>query len=170
MALPEGLVLDTRVLPVLTRLTGCLITALDEAGIQTCFAGIVPGSLADSTPVGPETDSMLWVRQGQITPIVAEDRPNIMSCGIELQVDIEIGFLTCYPVEEGADPLDVMQSLELANFVSAAMMALFKGLACCNWQEDPVTHRKITYDVTAWTPTGPMGGVVGGIWVAQVIV
>jgi hypothetical protein len=82
--LPTGLVQDTRILPVLTRLMGCVEEALTEAKIPTCFSGIVPGAMADSTPVGPETDSMVWLRQGEVTPIVIEGAPNVMSCGIQL--------------------------------------------------------------------------------------
>lgn len=170
MSLPDGLVQDTRILPVLTRLMGCLETEMAAAKIPLCFSGIVSGQLADSTPVGPETDSMVWLRQGEISPVLREGQPTVTSCGVGLQVDVEIGFLTCYPVEPDGDPLDVDQNLEITTLVNAAMMALFKAIACCNWPENPTSHVKATMNVTGWNPAGPIGGVIGGTWALQVTV
>jgi hypothetical protein len=169
LTLPGELVHDTRVLPVLTRLMGCVEQAMTEAGIPTCFSGIVSGTMADSTPVGPETDPMVWLRQGEVTPIVVEGAPNVMSCGIQLEVNVEIGFLTCYPVSADGDPLDVDENLAIASLVSAAMVALFKAIACCDWLK-ATNGVKAAYDVTGWAPAGPIGGVVGGAWTLQVIV
>lgn len=161
------LVQDNRILPVLTRLMGCVESEITAAGIDTCFAGIVSGAMADSTAVTDE--AMVWVRMGEVTPVVAEGRPNVMSCGVELQVTVEVGFLTCYPVDPDGDALGVDENLEITMTVNAALMALHRAINCCEWLAAP-NGRKAIYDVTSWTPAGPLGRVVGGAWSVQIVV
>lgn len=163
--LPTGLVQDNRVLPVLTRLMGCIEQKIAEAGIETCFSGIVSGSMADATAV--DDKPMVWLRMGEVTPVVAEGRPSVMSCGIEMEVNVEVGFFTCYPVDPEGAPLSVEENLCITMIVNAAMMALHRAINCCDWLAAP-GRNKVVYDVTGWTPAGPQGGIVGGAWAVQI--
>lgn len=162
---------DTRVMPVLTRLMGCVETHVEAAGFKPCFLGIVAGAMPDSTPVGPDTGPMFWLRPGDIVPVLPEGQASgLMTCATELRVDVQVGFFTCYPIDPDGDPLSVEQNLEIADEVSSAMWALHQAINCCTWTKNPSTRQKVAYDVTTWVPAGPMGGVVGGAWTLQVIV
>ena len=162
---------DNKIQPILTRLTGCVETATTAAGFEPCFLGLVSGLMADGTHVSDESGPMFWVRMGEVTPVISEGRPNIMTCGVELEVNVEVGFLTCYPVEADGAALTVEQNLAIVNEVNAAMMALHRAINCgCAWTKDPVTQRKTPYDVVSWTPAGPIGGVIGGAWSMTMVV
>ena len=162
---------DTRIQPILTRLTGCVETELKAAGFpDMCFLGLVSGIMADGTHVTGESGPMAWVRQGEITPVVTEGQPNVMSCATEMEVDVEVGYLTCYPVEADGSPLTVEQNLQIFTEVNAAMMALHRAINCgCAWVKDPGGRRHV-YDVISWAPAGPIGGAIGGAWSMKVVV
>lgn len=165
-----ALIPDTRILPVLTRLTGCVETEVTAAGFNPCFLGLVSGVMTDSTHVSDTSGPMFWVRMGEITPVVREGQPNVMSCNVGMEVEVEVGFLTCYPVEADGSPLSVEQNLAVTAEVHAAMMALHRAINCgCAWVTAP-NGRKVVYDVTSWVPAGPLGGVVGGAWSMRISV
>jgi hypothetical protein len=154
---PDGLIL-----PIVTELAGCVEAALEQRGFtDPCFYGIVAGQSVDSTHIGEEGGWMAWVREGEIA-VAAE---TAQKCGVSLTVDIEVGFLTCYPVEADGSALSVDQNLGIVQIVDAARMALLSGIQCCEWQKYPApAAREVDHSLTRWAPVGPLGQIIGGAW------
>ena len=153
---------DLRAFPKLLLLLACVQKKLEECPFDLCWLGVQPGDSADLTPVG-ESGSMAWVRLAGVFPVRSEiGVDNRVRCTSRLNMSIEVGFATCYPINDDGSPLSVNEDLEIAESVSRAMMALWAAVVCCEWDE------KNTREVGQWQPLGPMGGVVGGIWSVDV--
>lgn len=150
---------DTRVTPVLTKLTACVQTELEAAEIAVCGVFYTSGqAIALDQPQGK---SIAWVRLVNIAGTEPDGTGAV--CGAAWQLDVEVGIAHCWPLQE--NPLTDLQHLGVAVKVNDSMAALHKAIACCTtWH--PKGRRTVT--VTRWQPIGPQGGVIGGAWLLQV--
>lgn len=156
---------DRRLTPHLVALAGCVETKLKEAKIVTCYGGITSGDGVDLSEIG-DSGAMWWINVGNVTVGNADGtRSSKPSCRPTWYVNALVGYATCYPVNEDGTAMDEKQQLTLSSLVNAAMMALYRAVACCDWQGDYGVGEVV---VTTWTPQGPMGGVLGGQWSVQI--
>lgn len=153
---------DVTILPPLLRLVGCIESTFEERGLKDlCFLGVVAGTVVDSTYIGEDGGMMAWVRAGEAT-VQPTEMPQ--KCGVPLSIEVEVGFLTCYPVNEDGEPMTLEQNLQVVSIVQAAMVALRRAILCCSWKRNSDTGKEVDVDLTRWAPAGPIGGVVGGAW------
>ena len=52
---------DPRFYPLLVKLAGCLCNELADAGLETCFCGVVGGASVDISRVNPDDGGIGWV-------------------------------------------------------------------------------------------------------------
>ena len=162
---PENYTPDRRVTPHLVALAGCVGQKLDESSIATCWGGVVSGDGVDLSEIGTD-GAMWWVRLANLTVAAPGGQANgTVSCKPVLLANVGVGYATCYPINENGEALDPQQQLKLSDLVHAAMMAMYRGMACCTWHEGSVGIGQVT--VVTWTPQGPQGGVLGGEWLLQ---
>lgn len=162
MALRE----DTLFYPLLVELAGCLCTELGEAGLETCFCGVVAGDSIDISRVGPDTGGMGWVRLSTIAPGVSNQTgaANVGPCNSQFIAQIEVGYAECYPINEMGESLSLEQELEVTQRIMAGTAAARRAAYCCNW----AGKNKRRLQAGEYTPGGPEGGVVWGTWTVGV--
>jgi hypothetical protein len=156
---------DRRVTPHLVALAGCVGEKLEQSGIVTCWGGVVAGDSLDLSEIG-EDGAAWWVRLANLTIGAPGGQANgTVTCKPIMLANIGVGYATCYPISPDGEPLTPEQQLSLSDLVHAAMMALYRGMACCTWHQGNVGVGQVT--VVTWTPQGPQGGVLGGEWLLQ---
>ena len=145
--------------PRLVALAGCLDNELAEAGLDTCFSGVVTGTSTDLSRVFDEDGGMAWVRLVDINPLPTQTAGSNL-CSMPLIGQIEVGYGDCFPVAEQGYALSVEQELDATRRVMAAVNASWRAIFCCDWgaEKGSVTQPR-------WTPGGPEGGAVWSTWV-----
>jgi hypothetical protein len=144
---------DKVLYPQLVKLVGCISEQIEKCEIDLCYLGIQSGQIADLTAVMGD-GTMAWVRLSTITPISDTQR-----CAISLQAQVEVGFATCYPIDESGEAHTSQEDFALADKCMALQGALLRAVACCDWAD---SRRAVT--IVNFQPLGPQGGVVGGTW------
>jgi hypothetical protein len=156
---------DRRVTPNLVALAGCVGQKLEESGIFTCWGGVVSGDGLDLSEIGTD-GAAWWVRLANLTVAAPGGQGNgTVTCKPVMLANVGVGYATCYPIDEEGKALSPEQQLHLSDLVHAAMMALYRGMACCDWHQGDTGLGQVT--VVTWTPQGPAGGVLGGEWLLQ---
>lgn len=114
-----------------------------------------------------ESGAMWWVRLANLTVQAPGGSDNgTVKCAPIMFANVGVGYATCYPIAEDGTALTEGQHLLLTDLVHAAMMALYRGMACCDWHT-PAANGIGASTVVTWTPQGPDGGVLGGEWLLQ---
>lgn len=146
---------------VLTDLATCLcaqITADDSP--ETCFCGVVPGGSVIAEYAGDcdDTDGMAWVRLALTYPSesVGLASQRVGNCSVGIGFDVEVGMLRRYPLD--AEALDEATLLGLMEQQVKDMNTMRKAIQCC-----PSLPSK-DYILGTYTPTGPIGDMIGGLW------
>lgn len=163
---PANYTPDRWITPHLVALAGCVETKLAESNIATCFGGIVSGDGVDMSEIGT-SGAMWWVRLANTTvqaPGNQQQGRSTVKCAPVFVVNVGVGYGTCYPINKDGTALNKEQQLALSDLVHSAMMALYRGMACCDWHESLSIGEST---VVTWTPSGPQGGVLGGEWLLQ---
>lgn len=161
-AAEDALVTDTMIWPAITRLAECLCTEIAAAGLPpTCLCGVMPGEIVDASYVS-ESEGMAWVRLAGAYPYSAFPVADLTGnpCVMPLGFELEVGSLWCAPVassSRGAPP-SMESQFETAEIQVAAMAAMHRAIVCC------MPSERATSALGAYTPIGPEGGTVGGIW------
>ena len=155
-----AIVEDRAFYPRLVALTGCLCNELQQAGLTTCFCGLVVGNSVDLSRLFDEDSvgGMGWVRMVGIAP-GASVVPGQSVCNFPLSATIEVGYAECITVPGADDVLSIDDELDGVRRMMAAMAATRRAAMCCDWG---VSKRAIS--PSTWTPGGPEGGVVWGTW------
>lgn len=153
---------DTHIWPVMEELAACLCNEIVNAGLpDTCFCGILPGSQIAADYVTPKA-GMAWVRLGSGWPYT--NFPSFdqrgSSCASPLAFQIEVGVLYCSPVfrDSRGNPPTVSAQADAARIQVAAMAAMHRAIACC------LGGAPKGIAMGQYTPIGPEGDVVGGMW------
>jgi hypothetical protein len=151
---------------LLVNLSACVETTLAEKSRPTlCFNGPIPGDGVTSDWFGECEDGgpcgMGWVRLITAYPSTTVGQANTATgnCGKGLGLDIEVGILRCTSVSLPEDvEVEENEALERTEEVLADMLALREAITCCS--DLPSSD----FILGAWSPMGPLGGLVGGVW------
>lgn len=158
---------DTRVSPWTSAIVGCVQTSLADADIPVVWLAEIIGNGVDASPIMVgDRGNMAWVRLVSLTP-VQETTSRGTKCAVRLQATVEVGFLTCYPVPDDGSCIEPEEQAALSALVNAAMLALLKAVVCCDWADSMPTKRKPEVTLIGWTPNGPQGALIGGVWTFQ---
>jgi hypothetical protein len=155
-------------------LAACLCAELTKdgaAGPDLCFCGVLPGEIVVAD-VGAEENcdngcGMAWTRIVSAYPAqtVGEVAVEPNTCGANLGVDIEVGILRCYQLPDNGDPPSPEVLAAAAARQADDMMSMYRAVKCC----EALQEFGIDYLLGIFTPSGPLGGVVGGTWTLSVI-
>lgn len=161
----DALRVDTDIWPTLNRLVDCLCTELAEAGLDTCYCGLLPGQLIAAQYVNHKTrQGMAWVRLNGAWPYTQFPSFNTAAqCAAPVAFEIEIGSLFCAPVfaDSRGNPPSLAAQLEAVRVQTAAMAAMRRAIVCC-------LGTGKTAVLGQYQPIGPEGDVVGGTWMVTV--
>jgi hypothetical protein len=159
-----------RVQQLLDNIAQCLCDAIAAAPVPgVCFCGVVPGDGVVTDFAGScadENQGMAWVRQTMLYPAsglnVVNESP--MNCGSAVGLDIEIGMIRpAATVDTYGNPPTADQYRALSALTNDDAIIMWRALACCT------SLTELDYTLGTYQPFGPMGGVVGGVWTAAVI-
>ncbi len=156
--------LDNEVFARLTGLAECLCAQLAADGLpDVCFCGVIAGSEPyDASGIGEcgELNGQAWVRLVNAYPSSGVGVPdlNVGNCNKGLGIDLEIGVLRYFPIEENGGSLEVTEMLVASQLQIADMISMQRAVVCC-----PAISEK-DYIMNTYTPIGPDGGLLGGSW------
>lgn len=157
---------------VLSDLAACLCASLtpeDADGPNLCFCGVLAGDQPyDAMGIGEgcddDTCGQAWVRMVNSYPStsvgVADLEPN--NCAKALGLDIEVGVLRCFPLEENGGILSAEDLDQAVRDQLDDMIAMQRAILCCSTLED--------YVLGMYLPMGPIGNVIGGTWTLSVLI
>lgn len=154
------LVADKSIWPTITSLASCLCQTLVDRGLPpVCICTPFPGEDI-ATDYVTEDAGMAWVRLVSAYPSTAFPSPNAeATCTSPLAFEIELGVAYCAPIgdSDGSAPTfaDQFESVETQL---AAMAAMRVAMQCC------FPGNRIDVVLGQYTPMGPQGAVVGGVW------
>lgn len=152
----------------LVNLAACVETQFAEDNRpKTCFHGVIPGEGVTALWAGEcENDicGMTWVRMISAYPSNTTGVSDVTSnpCDLDLGMDVEVGVLRCTNVLIEDAETDEAESLEVSSDIMADMMSLRRAILCCF---DADKSQRILGN---WTPMGPLGMLVGGVWTVYV--
>lgn len=144
---------------LLNGLASCLCAELtvaeQESSVPTPkMCTVLPGSSIafDYCDQG----GMAWSRLVSIDPVFTPTG----GCAVEFDITAEVGILRCAPGldEEGNLPSDVEQ-LAASMLQNFDMGIMHKVLTCCSTPESMSFQQ-----MGSFTPIGPEGGCLGGVW------
>lgn len=156
------LAVDFSVWPTMTALAECLCTEILKAGLPpTCLCGVLPGEAIDASYV-TDSEGMAWVRLAGAYPYNAFPNASLTGnpCVMPLAYQLEIGSLWCAPVarDSRGNPPTVDDQFATTEVQVAAMAAMHRAIVCC------LPSERAQVALGQYTPSGPEGGVVGGVW------
>lgn len=147
----------------MASLATCLCATLAEEGApQPCFCGVLPGEIAVADYAtgcdDASKDGMAWVRLTTAYPAKGVGRvsEDVGNCGTELGVEFEMGILRCFPVPDDGEAPSPEEMLAAAEQQHHDLLIMRKALFCC----DALPNN--SYILSAYRPSGPLGGVYGG--------
>lgn len=140
----------------------CLCAQIETDGLPTpCFCGVIPGEAAvfDYIDGCDNECGMAWVRLDTAQPTTGIGIVNetLNNCGSEVGFQVEVGIVRCFPIPEDGNPPTEAEYLEGAELQVADMLCMRRALACCDIGD---------FILDAYTPIGPDGMVLGGLWQA----
>jgi len=147
-------------------LAACVVELrADGTDGNLCATAKYPGEAAPLDYA--ECGGMLWVRLVQTAPTTQfpgpETRPNV--CAATLAFNLEVGLMRPAPIPENTLgdfelPTDQDHS-EATDRQMDDMEAVYRGLVRASRDIEMVS-------IGSYTPTGPIGGTVGGLWTLTV--
>ena len=150
--------------PLLLEVASCLCQQIQTLGLpEPCFCGVVAGAEVAHDHCDGCASGRCGQAWARITEVYASTAfPELAfgaTCTSPLAATIEIGILRCAPVFDAqGTPPGIGEHLEVTRLVAADMNAMRRTWACC------AGHRE--HVIGAYTPVGPLGGCVGGTWLA----
>lgn len=139
--------------------------------LGVCSYGLTMGE--QYVPFDPDEDddceedeaycSQAWVRVDNLTFETSESWGN--TCGGEIVLTIEVGVLRCVEVPEGGE---APSATDVASAALQAMDDMYTIHCAAMKEDDPEDELWLDIESQQWTPSGPLGGQAGGVWVFQV--
>lgn len=161
---------DFFIYPRMLDLSACLTEQIEARGLPpACWNGIMSGATPayDPCSCGGGSNGQAYVNLLTGFPSTNFPNPvNTPNCIPDLAFQLEVGVLRCYPTNSDGTPLDVAQELEAVRLQMADMAATLAAIRCCMGNAD--ADDDMQYLVGQYTPYGPQGGVVGGVWTVYV--
>jgi len=153
--------------PKLTYLRDCVCATLDDRGLpEPCFCGVVAGATVPIDYVGTCSgkQGMAWVRLASVAPVVTySESGTIVPCGMPLTATVDIGITRIAPTLNARGELPTVEAQEAAALLTTNdMSAVYHAITCC------FAPNSRDVRVLTWTPVGPEGGAVGGVWTVEV--
>lgn len=102
-----------------------------------------------------EACSQLWVRVTNVQPEANQSWAG--DCAVVLNIGLEVGVLRCVEVPEDGEAPDADEVLVAALQAMTDMRAIFCAAMGCDEAFSSI-------ESGAWSPNGPNGGQVGGVW------
>jgi hypothetical protein len=151
---------------VLEQLAACLCLQIEEDGLMDpCFCGVVPGTGMVYGYAGDNcNEGVAWVRLEMVYPATAIGQVAITegNCQIGLGLDVEVGMMRPMPVgDEFGNMPTATDYTGYAGLQIADAYTMRKAISCCKHAEEWI--------LGAYTPLGPEGGVLGGMWTVHMI-
>lgn len=153
------------ILQQMKEIAACLcaeIEADDSPGV--CFCGILAGGEPyDASGIGDcaeEACGQAWVRLVNAYPAeaVGQQNTDVGNCSKTVGYDLEVGLYRCFTIEENGGSLTEEEMAEAADRQILDMELMHRAISCC----EGIPNRE--YVLGIYTPYGPLGGLVGGIW------
>ena len=162
----QGLPAVDAVWQIMTELASCLCAELASSGLpEPCFCGIFPGEQApfDFCACDSGGCGQAWVRLAAAGPSsffpTIGGTSGLGSCAAQLAFQFDVGVLRCAPMpDDQGSPPTMSAQFEAAQLQYADMMAMRRAIVCC------ARASKRGMDLGQYTPTGPQGGCLGGVW------
>ncbi len=152
-----------RITELLTEVATCLCAQIATDGSPPlCFCGVLPGeaTVADYASECGEQCGMAWVRLTSAYPATGTGVPSEEpgNCTASTGLEIEVGILRCFlgMGEDGGPPAPA-EMLAAAEQQHADILTMMRAIYCCAAipTKDAV--------VGTYAPTGPLGGLYGGV-------
>lgn len=159
---PEDYTEDDVIWPLLVRLQQCLCETLTARGLMPgdCFCGILPGDQV----AYDYSSGMAWVRlvnEYPTTVFPQIDNTPRTSCAADLAATIEVGVMQCAPTLTGSGGLPTYaDQFEATRLQMATKRAMHQAIVCCGFENAVLGQ---------YSPQGPQGGLVGGIWLIDIL-
>lgn len=157
---PAGSGLD-RLHDALVQFTGCV----GEALVDVCSYSLTIGETY--VPFDPDEDSdcspddaacsQAWVRVTGVQAVYVQDSfEGNEGCSAELSIGLEVGVTRCTEIPTNGEAPSESDVLAYALQSMTDMQAIYcAAMACEVWES--ITSGQ-------WTPSGPLGGLYGGVW------
>lgn len=156
--------------PLLADLAACLCATFEEACPSVfveplCFCGVTPGDSVtyEYTSYGcDEADGQAWVRLTQAYPSTNFPNPSAGTdtpCSTDLALLIEVGCVRTIKLDTDMTgeptPPDAATWAAYSEIQMAEFELMQQAILCCF---------KTKAILATYSPIGPLGGVIGGIW------
>lgn len=127
-----------------------------------CTAAVVPGQAAAMDYLGDECDTFAWTRLAQIYPSLAFPEPDARpAAALVTAAIVEIGVMRTLVLPDNGEAADPAELYEVTRTQTADMRAMLQAM--CQYGSKALDDRIV---IQAYSPLGPAGGVVGGVWTA----
>lgn len=163
-----------RISDLLTEVAACLVQQVEKDRLpdtpDLCFAGVFPGETAVGDYAGMNCDEacgMAWVRLLTAYPAsgVGRLKEEVGNCGAEVGIDFEVGILRCIPLpDEDGTPPSASDLIAIAELQHSDYLTIMRALNCCRAMPNN------SFLTGQYAPSGPIGGLVGGIVTVMTVV
>ena len=156
--------LAQRVESILVELADCLCREIAKREMpDPCFCGVLPGDEAPLVYCNACQGGQAWTRLiGVGEPNADRSVPTNMCSGI-IVVQVEMGMVSGFmPVTEDGEPVDFSVQLAATSRQLEEMDTMYHVLTCCD------LSMKEKVSAVAYSPIGPDGTCLGGVWTGVV--
>lgn len=148
----------------LEALAECLCA--EVGGDSLCFCGVVIGDkVYDFMGVGGDCEDdecgQAWIRvtNSYMASTLGEQDTDSRNCGLELNVELEIGVLRCFPIPAAGEAVEAAHMLAASRKQNEDMLAMRRAVVCC----EAIDSNDFILGV--YTPQID-GNLYGGTWTA----
>ena len=156
--------LAQRINSVVIELADCLCQEIKKREMpEPCFCGVLPGDDAPFIYCNVCQGGQAWTRLvGVGTPSGDMELP-LNNCVGMMAVQIEMGMVSGFlGIDDDGEPIGMGANFAAFERQIDEMDAMFTALTCC----DLTIQEKVSG--LSYTPVGPEGGCLGGIWTGTV--
>lgn len=156
--------LGQRVTSILIELADCLCQEITKREMPApCFCGVLPGDEAPFVYCNSCQGGQAWVRLVGVGEPASDLSIPTNNCAGIVVVQIEMGMVSGFvPMGDDGEPVDMSIQLAATERQVDEMDAMYHVLTCCS------LSMKEKVSALAYTPVGPDGTCLGGIWTGVV--
>ena len=151
-------------------LDGFLLRIREKGWTDPCMIALLPGAEVPfdycEAEMGCGEGGMIWVRLVTVNPLLNPDGTSSGTCTTGMDIAFEMGMLKAAPpVKQVGDEIILPTSDDNINasLDQYEQMAVMYAALTCTELSGGFTPQIVNY-----TPVGPQGGCVGGIWTATI--
>ena len=148
---------------------GILVVIRERGWTEPCLLALMPGAdvpydYCDNNDCGE--GGMVWVRLVAVNPLLNPDGTSSGTCTTGMDIAFEMGMLVGAPRMTQVGDEFILPTADQNTCASMSqyeqMDAMYEALTCT------VLESGFKPSVVNYTPVGPQGGCVGGIWTATI--